>query len=157
MQEEFSQALIHSGLSYTIIKPVGLFSGLHDLVTMAKWGLLLTPGDASSKTNPIHQRDLAHFCCQHLEDANAVLEVGGSEIHSRQEVANLVCRMTQCRFNFNVPLFLVKFGIKLMRLLDRNLYDKLSFFTYITTHDMVAPAYGQRKYETYLREEEDLA
>jgi len=44
-----------------------------------------------------------------------------------------------------------------MRLLDRNLYDKLSFFTHITTHDMVAPAYGQRKYETYLREEEDLA
>jgi len=157
MQEKFSQELMRSGLSYTIIKPVGLFSGLHDLVTMGKHGFLLTPGDGSPTTNPIHQRDLAKFCWEHLEDTNAVLAVGGSEIHSRQEVANLVCRMTKCRFNLNVPLFLVKPGLKVMRLLNKNLYDKLSFFTYITTHDMVAPAYGQHNYKTYLQKEENLS
>ena len=156
MQEKFSQELIRSGLPYTIIKPVGLFSGLNDLVTMGKSGLLLTPGDGSPKTNPIHQRDLAQFCWEHLSDANTVLEVGGPEIHSRQEVAELVCQMTKCRFNLNVPLFVVKPGLKVVRLLGKNIHDKLSFFTYITTHDMVAPVYGQRKYETYLREEENL-
>ena len=92
-QEVFSQKLINSGIPYTIIKPVGLFSGLHDLIIMGMQGLLLTPGDGSPQTNPIHQQDLAQFCVEHLTEPNSVLAVGGPETHSRQEVAKLVCQM----------------------------------------------------------------
>jgi uncharacterized protein YbjT (DUF2867 family) len=151
-QEMFSQKLMESGISYAIIKPVGIFSGLHDLVIMGQKGVLLTPGDGSPKTNPIHQQDLARFCVEHLAETNVVLEVGGPEIHSRQEVADLVCRMTQCRFSLKVPVPFARLGTKLIRLFNRNLYDKLSFFTYITTHDMVAPQFGHHRFEDYLQQ-----
>ena len=35
-QERFARQLMQSGLNHTIMKPVGFFSGLHDLVIMAK-------------------------------------------------------------------------------------------------------------------------
>jgi len=152
-QEMFSQELMKSKLSYTIIKPVGLFSGLHDLIIMGKQGLLLTPGDGSPLTNPIHQHDLAQYCMEHLQDPNAVLEVGGPETHTRREVAELICEMARCRFNINVPTFFIRPGLLLVRLFNRNLYDKLSFFTYITTHNMVAPAYGNQRFKDYLKQE----
>lgn len=152
MQEEFSRELMRSGLSFTIIKPVGLFSGLHDLIIMARRGFILTPGDGTPETNPIHQRDLAQVCREYLEEGPPVLDVGGPEVHSRQEVADMVCRMTACRVNVNVPYWLVKAGLAMARPLGRNLYDKLSFFSYITTHEMVAPQYGSRRFEDYLKE-----
>nr|WKN35117.1 NAD(P)H-binding protein [Tunicatimonas sp. TK19036] len=153
MQERFSQVLMKSGLSYTVIKPVGFFSGLHDLIIMAKSGLLFTPGDGTPKTNPIHQRDLAKVCVDHLESGPEVLNVGGPEIHTRNEVAKQVCQMTRCKATLNIPKPFVKFGLGLVRLINRNLYDKLSFFTYITTHDMVAPKFGSLTFENYLKEE----
>ncbi|MEQ9442453.1 MAG: SDR family oxidoreductase [Cyclobacteriaceae bacterium] len=152
MQERFSHEVMHSGMSHTIIKPVGTFSGLHDLIIMAKRGVLFTPGDGTPKTNPIHQRDLAQVCIDHLEGGPSVVEVGGPEIHSRNEVAQQVCRMTVCLGNIHVPLALVKPGLRLVRLLNRNLHDKLKFFTHITTHDMVAPQYGHRLFKDYLEE-----
>lgn len=156
MQEQFSQELMKSGLSYTIVKPVGLFSGLHDLVIMGRWGAIPTPGSGLPKTNPIHQKDLARFCVAHLHEHNAVLEVGGPEIHSRNEVAKLVCRKTKCRTTVNIPTWIVKLGLGFIRLLiSQNLYDKLAFFTFITTHEMVAPKYGQQTFEDYLARELD--
>ena len=147
--ELFAQALQRASLSYTVIKPVGLFSGLHDLIIMGRRGLLVTPGDGEPVTNPIHQRDLAEVCVQCLEAGPPVMDVGGPEIHSRSEVATLVARHTQAR-TVNVPLGWVAAGLGIVRPLSRNLYDKLSYFTYVTTHDMVAPPYGQQTFEAYL-------
>ncbi len=149
-QELFSRELKQSGFSYTIIKPVGTFSGLHDLLIMGRWGLILTPGDGKPLTNPIHQQDLAAVCVQHLQQGPAVLPVGGPEIHSRQQTAELVCQLTRCRWHLNVPLWLVKPGLPLVRLFSRNLYHKMKQFVFITTHDMVAPSYGSLTLEDYL-------
>ena len=149
--ELFAQKLQQTTLSYTILKPVGLFSGLHDLIILGKKGLIITPGDGTPLTNPIHQQDLAKVCIHCLEEGPAVMEVGGPEIHSRNEVAHQVATRTKAR-TLNLPLWLVGLGIKMIRPISRNLYDKLSYFAYITTHDMVAPPYGERTFGPYLRQ-----
>jgi uncharacterized protein YbjT (DUF2867 family) len=151
-QELFTRQLMQSGLSHTIIKPVGFFSGLHDLVIMANKGVLIIPGDGESLTNAIHQGDLAGVCVQCLEAGPPVMEVGGPEIHSRNEVAQLVADHTGAR-KLNVPVWLVLLGLRVLRPFSKNLYDKLSYFTYITTNDMVAPPYGERTFADYLKTE----
>lgn len=152
-QELFAQNVMHYFSSHTIIKPVGMFSGLNDLLIMGQKGLVMTPGDGTPVTNPIHPRDLAAFCIDHLEAGPKVANVGGPEIHSRNEVAQKVCKVTRCLLPLNIPLWLVKPGLVFIKILSRNLYDKLSYFTYITTHDMVAPTYGSLSFEDYLEEE----
>ena len=150
-QELFARQLMQSELDHTIIKPVGFFSGLHDLVIMGKRGFVITPGDGECLTNAIHQHDLAQVCLQCLEEGPPVMEVGGPEIHSRDEVAQLVADHTGTR-RFNAPLWLVLIGLRALRLFSSNLYNRLSYFTYITTHDMLAPPYGERTFSAYLRE-----
>ena len=150
--ELFAQKLQQSSLHYTIIKPVGLFSGLHDLIIMGRKGLLITPGDGEPLTNPIHQQDLAEVCVQCLEEGPPVMDVGGPEIHSRNEVAKEVAQHTGASV-INLPSWMVVAGLGVVRLFSQNLYDKLSYFTYITTHDMVAPPYGQQTFAAYLQHE----
>lgn len=157
-QELFARQLMQSGLNYTIIKPVGFFSGLHDLIIMGKKGFVITPGHGKCLTNAIHQHDLAQVCRQCLEAGPPVMEVGGPEIHSRNEMAKLVADHTGAR-RLNVPVGLVLIGLRILRLFSKNIYDKLSYFTYITTHDMVAPPYGEQTFADYLKEKvpKDLA
>ena len=149
-QELFARQLMRSGLDHTIIKPVGFFSGLHDLIIMGSKGFVITPGNGEPLTNAIHQRDLAQVCAQCLEAGPPVMEVGGPEIHSRNEVAQLVAAHTGAR-RLNVPVWLVMPGLQVLRVFSKNLYDKLSYFTYITTHDMLAPPYGERTFADYLK------
>ncbi|MFP4097075.1 MAG: NAD(P)H-binding protein [Cyclobacteriaceae bacterium] len=151
-QEMFAQNVMHYFPSCTIIKTVGTFSGLNDLLIMGKTGLVMMPGNGKPLTNAIHPHDLAAFCLEHLEDGPQLVNVGGPEIHTRNEMAEKACRATGCKATLNIPLWLVKPGLAVVRLLSQNLYDKLSFFTYITTHDMVAPQYGKLKFEDYLVE-----
>lgn len=152
-QEMFAQNVMHYFSSHTIVKPVGMFSGLNDLLIMGQKGLVMTPGDGTPVTNPIHPRDLADFCIEHLEEGPKVANVGGPKVHSRNEVAEQVCKVTRCLAMLNVPLWLVKPGLWLVSLLSQNLFDKLSYFTFITTNDMVAPKYGTLSFDDYLEEE----
>ncbi len=151
-QELFARQLMQSGLSHTIIKPVGFFSGLHDLIIMGHKGFVITPGDGECLTNAIHQHDLAQVCVQCLEAGPLVMEVGGPEIHSRNEVAQLVADHTGAR-RLSAPVWLVLLGLRVLRIFSKNLYDKLSYFTYITTHNMLAPPYGGRTFANYLKTE----
>ncbi len=153
-QEMFAQNLMHSKLSHTIIKPVGMFSGLNDLVVMAKKGFVITPGSGKYLTNAIHPKDLAAFCISHMVSGPKVAEVGGPEIHTRNEVMHLVAEATGCKITLNIPLWLVKPGLQLVRIFSKNLYHKLSYFTYVTTHDMVAPQNGSLTFKEYLANQE---
>lgn len=81
-QEMFALNVLHYFSSSTIIKPVGMFSGLNDLLIMGQRGMAVLPGDGQALTNPIHPADLASFCIQHLKEGLQVAEVGGPEVHS---------------------------------------------------------------------------
>jgi uncharacterized protein YbjT (DUF2867 family) len=87
--QEFTKELKKSGLSYTIIHPVGIFTGLHDLLLMAKKGQVITVGNGNKKTNPIHQEDLARICVENIVNGKNSIEVGGPKIYTRNEIAEM--------------------------------------------------------------------
>jgi len=154
---QFERVLESSGLEHTIIRPVGLFSGLHDLGIMAKRKMVPVIGDGKAKTNSMHQADLALFIRNVLESSDdRLIEIGGPEIHTRLEMAKMIAE----RFNaqtIKVPESLAEAGV-ILSSFSRDIKDKLENFKYITTHDMIGRSYGTRTFKEYLQtiDENDL-
>ena len=141
--------LAQSALSYTIIKPVGFFSGLHDLLIMAKRGIIPVPGTGHFRTNSIHPTDLAQVAVDHLYEGPTVLEVGGPKVESRNEIARTIQAKTNARI-IHIPPPLMKAGLLPVRLLKKGLAANLDYFRFVTTHDMVAPCYGKITFKEYV-------
>lgn len=145
----FEQALKKSGIDHTIVRPVGFFTGINDLIIMAKRKFIPVIGDGKAKTNSIHHKDLAHVLVDLIDGGPALMEVGGPEIHTRQEMAEMISK------NFGgkvvkVPETLAEMGIVFSNVFD-DTHDKLEYFKFITTHDMIGDKHGSRTFKEYLK------
>lgn len=145
----FEDDLINSGINYTIIRPVGFFSGLNDLVIMGKRKIIPVIGTGKAVTNSIHQKDLAVVILSMLSNGPQVLEVGGPEVHTRKDIAAMIAEKTGAKL-IHVPLWLAKLGSKPPKMFAKNLGENLSYFTHITTHDMLGSPYGEITFKEYL-------
>jgi uncharacterized protein YbjT (DUF2867 family) len=119
---------------------------------MARKGQLVSMGDGSKRTNPIHENDLARFCISHLHQSNSVLEAGGKEILTRKEILEIIQSATSKGKKIRkVPIGLLKIMLPLMRPFNRNMYDKMAFFLEVMQHDTIAPMIGASVLEDYIR------
>lgn len=146
----FEDALAASGIDYTIIRPVGFFSGLHDLAIMAKRKVIPIVGDGSARTNSIHQKDLARVVVENLKEGPQILEVGGPLIHTRLEMAQMIKDKIGGKI-FKVPEKLAEWGMFLPDLVNEDASAKLKYFKYITTHDMIGEKHGNFTFKEYLQ------
>jgi uncharacterized protein YbjT (DUF2867 family) len=135
--------------SYTIIKPTGFFSGLNDLLIIAKRGLLILPGSGNYRTNSIHHSDLAQVVVDHLFEGPKKMDVGGPEVHSRDEMARIVQEKTNAKL-IHVPEWLMKLGIPVLGVISKSLAHNIDYFRHVTTTDMIAPAYGSLTFKEYV-------
>lgn len=147
--KKFEEALQSSGLDYTIIRPVGFFSGLNDLAIMAKRKLIPIVGSGEAKTNSIHQEDLARVVVDYLKEGPEIVEVGGPLIHSRMEMAEMIKERIGGTI-LQVPEKVAEFGMFLPELVSDNISDKLKYFKYITSNDMVGEKRGKITFKEYL-------
>ncbi len=92
VHRKIEKELLSSQMSVTIIRPVALFLGLLDVLRMAKNGVVITVGSGKNKTNPIHEDDLAKVCVDHLEEGPTILEVGGPNIYTRDQIAEFAIK-----------------------------------------------------------------
>jgi uncharacterized protein YbjT (DUF2867 family) len=145
----FENALEASGIDYTIIRPVGFFSGLHDLAIMAKRKVIPIVGDGSARTNSIHQQDLAQVVVENLQKGPGVLEVGGPLIHTRLEMAEMIKERIGGKI-IKVPEKMAEWGMFLPEMVDKNMSSKLKYFKFITTHDMIGEKHGKISFKEYL-------
>lgn len=146
----FEEAIQASGLDYTIIRPVGFFSGLHDLAIMAKRKIIPIVGDGSAKTNSIHQKDLAVVVKENLHDGPEIKEVGGPLIHSRLEMAEIIKE----KFGgviLKIPEKVADWGMFLPEAIDDEISAKLNYFKFITTNDMVGEINGKITFKEYIK------
>jgi uncharacterized protein YbjT (DUF2867 family) len=151
--ERFVERLRASGLSYAVIRPTGFFSALEELLTFAARGRVPEMGTGSTRTNPIHDADLAAVIADALTGDNLERDVGGPEVLTRRALAELACaavgrppKVTR------VPLFALKLGAFLVWPFLPRLSQILRFFATITTADMIAPATGTRTLGAYFEE-----
>lgn len=143
------ELLQQSPLSYTVVKPTGFFAGLHDLVIFGKKGVIPVIGSGEHLTNPIHHADLAAKVMEVLEEGPEIVEVGGPETLSRQEIAEIVKAKTNASI-MHLPEVMVRAGLPIFSFVTKDLSHNLDFFTYVTTRDMVAPSYGSRTFAEYI-------
>lgn len=153
VHHEFSERLKQSGIDYSIIKPPALFSAFVDLIEMAKKGRLVTMGKGDKRTNPIYEGDLAKLCVDALQQSNSIIEAGGKEVLTRKQINEIIQAETDATKKVrSVPLGLVKAFLPVLKLVSKDMYDKVAFFTEVMQHDTIAPKVGEMKLADYLKE-----
>ncbi|MBZ9632015.1 NAD(P)H-binding protein [Salegentibacter sp. LM13S] len=147
----FENELSNSGLDYTILRPVGFYSGLNDLAIMAKRKLIPLIGSGEAKTNSIHPKDLAGVIISFLEKGPEIIEIGGPNIHSRLEMVQMIKEIIGGKI-IKIPEPVAKISAKLglTKILGKGIHDKLDYFTFITTNDMIGESKGEISFREYL-------
>ncbi len=145
----FEDALQASGLDYTIIRPVGFFSGLNDLAIMAKRKVIPILGDGEAKTNSIHQKDMAQVVLEQLHEGPDIMEVGGPLVHTRREMAEMIKDKVGGKILL-VPDKIAEWGMFIPEMVDDDISAKLKYFKFVTTHDMIGEKHGKITFKEYL-------
>ncbi|MEM1319636.1 MAG: SDR family oxidoreductase [Bacteroidota bacterium] len=150
-KERFVEELQHSGLEYCIIRPSGFFSDIKEFYQMAESGRVYLLGDGQVRLNPIHGADLAEVCIDAIGQKEEVLEVGGNELFTQQEIAELAFQVVQkpVKITF-VPNWIRKVLLFLAALLmNKTRYGPLEFLLHVSVMDMAAPRYGRHRLQDF--------
>ncbi len=144
--EEFVDALRNSGLSYSIIRPTGIFPALNDFVMMAQKGMATVVGDGGARTNPVHAADVAAVVFGLLASGPLETSVGGPDVFTRREIAELAFKVIGKRpLVMSVPPGLFRFGAKVVGWVNPRMGDLLEFVTAVSLTDCVAPKVGRQR------------
>ena len=151
--EAFVAELQSSGMDYTIVRPTGFFYLFEEIWKMAQRGVMLLMGDGSVRTNPIHEDDLARFCVASISSAERERPVGGPDIMTRREIAELAAHSNGKTVRFiQTPAGVMRALLRPVALFDRKLYELMDFGVYVNTVEIVAPAYGTHHLADYFAE-----
>ncbi len=154
-KERFADALKSSGLDYSIIRPNGFFSDMGELLDMAKNGSVYLFGDGENKGNPIHGADLARYMINHLESDRKELDVGGPDLMTQNEIAEVAFQATGKKPKIvHVPVWIRDVVLGLMRTFSgQKVYGPFEFFMTVMTMDMSAPTFGKHHLSDYYSSE----
>lgn len=142
----FVGALRASSVAATVIAPTGYFSDMSDVLTMAQSGRVWLFGDGRKQINPIHGADLAAALATAVEAERADLEVGGPDIFTQVELAELAfaCLGTAPRVTL-LPDILRRSALRLLPwIAPRRISGPARFFLSALALDMVGPRQGTR-------------
>lgn len=149
---DLENELRRSGIDFSIIRPPALFSSFIDLMEMAKKGRLITMGKGDKRTNPIYEGDLARICVESIRQTNAIIEAGGPQVLTRKEINEIIQQHTAPGKKLrSVPIGLIKGMLPLIKIFDRNTYDKFSFFLAVMQDDTIAPTLGTMELSEYVQ------
>ena len=152
VHQDFSDNLVRSGLNYSVIKPPAIFSAFKDLFSLAQKGQLVTLGKGDKKTNPIFEGDLAEIIVNSITEKDVVIEAGGPEVLTRQGINEIIQREIAPHKKIRrVPFWLIDFMLPVIKLVSRNMYDKMAFFTAVMKEDAIAPVRGKLPFSEYVR------
>ncbi len=151
VHQKFSEQLMRSGIDYAIIRPPAVFSAFLDMITLARKGMLTTIGPGTHTTNPIYEGDLARVGIDSIGLSNVVIDAGGQQIYTRHELNEIVQKIVEPKKRIkHIPAGLIKSILPLVRVFDRNSFDKMSFFLEVMEEDVLAPRIGMMKFEDYI-------
>lgn len=155
---DFEKALQNSGITYTILQPVALFSAFDELVSMARKGRIGSLGKGDKKTNPIYEGDVAKVAVSCIGQPSQSLPLGGKTTYTRLELIKIACeaagyygKIPEIPFEFVEPL------LPFVRLVSRSLYDKIAFIIAVSKVDCIAPPVGELSMEEYFELESELS
>jgi uncharacterized protein YbjT (DUF2867 family) len=148
--EDFVDVLKASGMDYAVLRPTGFFSDMTEFYKMAARGRVYLFGRGENRVNPIHGADLAVTCVDAVDGERQEIDVGGPEIFTFSEIAELALRIQgkPARIS-SVPPFVVKAIGSVIRVFNRHRGELLAFMMTAMTSDVVAPCTGTHKLEAH--------
>ncbi len=157
--EDFVDELKASGMDHAVLRPTGYFSDMGEFFDMARKGRVYLFGSGNDSVNPIHGADLAVSCVDAAEYHQQEFDVGGPEVLTWREVAELAFEIQGKPVKITpVPVWMIKSAVKITKLFNRRQGELLAFMSTMMTSKVVAPATGThtlREHYKSLSERED--
>ena len=152
-KEAFVDELKRSALDHTVICPTGFFSDMEEFLSMARSGRVYLFGDGSNRINPIHGADLAEVCADALESREQQLDVGGPEVFTYREIAELAFDVLEKPSKITcLPKKLIAAAVGALRwVVPVRAYGPIQFLATVMTMDVVGETYGQRRLVDHFR------
>jgi uncharacterized protein YbjT (DUF2867 family) len=148
--EDFVDELKASGIDYTVLRPTGYFSDMGEFLEMANKGRVHLIGRGDNRGNPIHGADLAVACVDAVEGTETEIDVGGPEVLTYREIAELAFQSLGKPGRITVvPAWVMRLVVGLTRIFSNHQGELLAFFTTAMTSDAVAPAVGVRRLKAH--------
>ena len=153
----FEDKLKESGLDYVVIRPTGFFSDMLEFLKMAQKGRVSLFGSGVNKINPIHGADLAEVCVQLLDKPEKEINVGGPEIFTFREIAELAFRVLNKEPKIStLPVWMIRIILPVLRTFTSSkTYGPLEFMMSVMTMDVVGGRYGKEKLSDFFKENVD--
>ncbi|MCU0694629.1 MAG: SDR family oxidoreductase, partial [Polyangiaceae bacterium] len=147
-REKVAQAIIDSGMNYTIYRPTGFYNDMQEFLrAVQKKGKIRLFGDGTGIINPISSLDFGDAVAKAINDpsqSRATGPIGGPETFTHRQVADLAFEVVgkEPRVG-NIPPWQIGLIATCMRPFNYNLYSLFKFFEFIArTHDMTGEPVG---------------
>ncbi len=152
-KQAFVDELERSAIRHTVICPTGFFSDMEEFLKMARSGRVYLFGNGSNRINPIHGADLAEVCVDVLHSSKLQLDVGGPEVFTYREIAELAFEVLDKPAKITcLPSKLIAAAIGAVRWITPvKTYGPIQFLSTVMTMDVVGETYGQRRLVDHFR------
>lgn len=151
----FEEELKKSGLRYVIFRPTGYF---YDIIKvfrpMIEKGEVTLLGKKPVHANVISTEDFADYIVKHMNDENALYNVGGKETYSYEEIANMCFEAAGKEPQIKrAPAFLFDVLAFVNKLKKNGKEAILKFSKWTLTEEMIGDtAYGDMSFKKYIKE-----
>jgi uncharacterized protein YbjT (DUF2867 family) len=151
------QAIIDSGMDYTIYRPTGYFNDMgHLFHPLAKRGVAIMYGDPEVRINPLHSEDFGEEVARAIaEDTeNSIRAVGGPQVFRRREIAELAFATLGWPVKIKTrPNWMVKMIAWVLRPYNANLSALIHFLAFsFENEDMTGEPLGKRQLKDFFAE-----
>lgn len=149
---QFEKLLAASGMEHTIIQPSGMFYFMGEILAMAKNGRGFVIGRGRSKTNPVHEQDVAEACVDAISSTDRHIVAGGPDIFTRREIVELAFAIAERTPSIvSVPKSVFSLAIWPLKIINPRLYALLELGAIVSTTDAVVNKYGKRRLKEYFQ------
>ncbi len=150
-KHRFEQALRAGAPTWTIFRPSGFFTDLNDVLAMARRGRVWLIGRGEARITPVDVHDLAAFIAAHLVSPGAVLEAGGPDTLTWNELARLCFEVVGGpRRIHHLPVGLWTALTGVVRCFSPPLAGTMRFVAHVQTSDCTAPGIGRTRLHDHL-------
>jgi divinyl chlorophyllide a 8-vinyl-reductase len=163
---KMENALMISGMDYTIVRPTAYFWTMDrqfDNIRKGRAGWIFGSGELT-RYNPISKEDLAEFMINCVEDThhrNRLYIIGGPEtpenvVTNKRNIEMIFEALGEKPNIRSVPYWLLSTAIGMTKFIAlfipkvRQITEILRIFHYYSTNDMLAPGYGTRTIKGHL-------
>lgn len=152
--ESFVAALKTSGVRYHVVRAAPMFESFDGMLKKAKKGKLRVIAGGDALLNPIHSADFATAFVDAVEAREQEVDVGGPEVLSRREIAELAIKAwgKEPRIR-NLPLALAMYWAKFAWFRGGHNKFVSAVVTASANTDLVAPELGERTLADYFAEQ----